>query len=1151
MKKIIEILKSRISSSEVINSWLFNNVQDIITKSTNHLKYVTRTMPEFDLHDSTHSEAVLGIVEKLLGGNVSKLSSFELFFIIASAYLHDCGMAISDYEKKVLELTEGTQEKFINDKSLKNDGKKCFSYSEAKDFIIKNKVSIYKNFDDEIKNLLFAPNLEDEFIDYLSNMLIDYQEFRNGHYAIIKESADFRNTNQTIRIEYIRRTHHKRIFDYIGNWGKTKFSSFPIKGMGQKIANDLAEICKSHCEKPVSLESLKTSVSYYGSETSNLQFVAMLLRIGDIVHFSYDRAPIELRSLHQFDSDYSFQQWKIKSNGVSYDITNGTIAYKAFVTEPADYYKLQKYVNWVDQELELFLKLATTWDKRYQIKLNKKVDRANITYDDSVFTPVPGLKFTLNQSKILKLLMGVGLYKEKFACLRELYQNSLDACRCQIAKDESKKKVSKGVIEFGLGNEKGEKYLYCIDNGKGMSKSIIESYLLKIGNSYYQSPEFYQEQAKTGFKFTPTSQFGIGILSCFMIGQKLEITTKEENGNIVSCIIDGPHEYFYYKNPSKVDKDLIPFSGTIVKVFLKKGVIDKVNTSEIKNLGFVSYDHNGYIQELRPDLRADYKNWENSLYRLINNFAEIIPNQIELYVKWNNNNRQRVFSKPIIYSSDTLKIEDLDVLDAKINMFREVCKYKLKDYINLIDTSILEARYNGVQYLTIMKLPKPGLERYGLDVMKHLPILYSSGVCVDGISVSRANFGIYSFTEILSRHGLINFYGDNRPQLSIDRTDIIGEKEDKYDNISKEIVRKVIDNAIKLTNEHLKKYEINRGCALYNMVWESIFQNFNYSSNILIETLSKSRFNNIEWSNLSSFLDSNLTIGEFITKDQIKILNYDFRQFNNVSQIILLNKLYSASEIVVRADYVSVICEKLHNDKVLDYDMEDELNRTKYLARTSNYGHIFDEYDIISKLYPIVPDYFYDLILVQQEKHVLNDHLKKISNFSNGIAAFYEQNPFEVDEDLGLYMEERNTFGMKEMHIRTLNKKRSSINIFEAKIPINEDVDYKKYRLVLTAYIAPKRLSIEENKDVEKYKKSNPSYYKGVTEGWSLIVTGEPDEKMNTFIKAGKCTRKKLVQLLPQSFWEKYSNHIHIFPNGKLLKEYINPPQKGTKKKNK
>ena len=30
---------------------------------------------------------------------------------------------------------------------------------------------------------------------------------------------------------------------------------------------------------------------YSGGETSNLQFVAMMLRIGDIVHYSYDRAP--------------------------------------------------------------------------------------------------------------------------------------------------------------------------------------------------------------------------------------------------------------------------------------------------------------------------------------------------------------------------------------------------------------------------------------------------------------------------------------------------------------------------------------------------------------------------------------------------------------------------------------------------------------------------------------------------------------------------------------------------------------------------------------------------------------------------------------------------------------------------------------------
>ena len=85
------------------------------------------------------------------------------------------------------------------------------------------------------------------------------------------------------------------------------------------------------------------------------------------------------------------------------------------------------------------------------------------------------------------------------------------------------------------------------DNGKGMSASIIENYLLKIGNSYYQSPDFYQSQAETGFVYTPTSQFGIGILSCFIIGDRIEIVTKEDNGNYIACSIDGPSEFFYYK----------------------------------------------------------------------------------------------------------------------------------------------------------------------------------------------------------------------------------------------------------------------------------------------------------------------------------------------------------------------------------------------------------------------------------------------------------------------------------------------------------------------------------------------------------------------------------------------------------------------------
>ena len=1137
MTKILEILRQRVDTADSINSWLFAESQSIISKSANHLKSVTRVMPEFDLHDSSHSASVLEIIENLLGDTAEKLSSFELFFIIASSYLHDCGMAISDYEKKVMELTEGTDDVYINEDSLKNDGKRCYTFAEANDFIIQNKNTIYQDFNGEIKNWLFVPATEQGLIDYLSNLLIEYQEFRNKNYAAIKKSTDFVATNQSLRIEYIRKSHHKRVAEYIRNWGYTKFSTFPINGIGQRIANDLASICEAHGENPEYLGNLGTQIEYCGHDSVNLQFVAMLLRIGDIVHFNYDRAPLELRALHQFFSSYSFRQWKVKAGGVNYDISNGTIAFRAYITNPSDYYVLHQYIDWIDNELRLFLQLAPKWNEKHHLSIDDKVDRSNIAYDASIFEPVVGLKFTLDQKKILDLLKGVGLYKDDFACIRELYQNSLDACRYQIAKDNANGKKSRGTIEFGIGEDNGERFLYCLDNGKGMSKSIIENYLLRIGNSYYQSPEFYQSQAETGFEYTPTSQFGIGILSCFIIGNRIEIVTKEETGTHIGCSIDGPCEFFYYKQPSKLDKDLIKTSGTIVKVFLKKEYYDNINTREIHNLSLVSYNPNGYLQRLRPDLKNDYSNWGCSLYKILNNYIVIVPDSIELFVRWENNKKQKILSKPYIFSFDKLPVSDIEIIDKYQHQTGGVCKYELKDYINLVDCHVFTIQHKGIYFKTIMKLPKPGMEQYGYEAIKNIPIDHSYGICVDGIAAN-GNFGLYSFTEILTRRGIVNFYGDNRPQLSVDRKDLIQEDDDRFELISKEVVKKVIEEAINRAQQHIRKYNIHRGSELYNMVWECVFRNFSYSSSILTDVLSQHVYNNIEWSNLSSYFGNNITIGEFINMQHVQVADYDYRRLNNVSQILLLNKLRSAIEIEVNINDVSIISALPNEDTVLNCDIEEEFDRKIYFARANNYGSTFDEYDIISNLYPIVPSYLYDLA-EGYEKATSNSHLKKINNYSNGIAAFFEQNPLEIDEELGLYMEDNGRFRRQETHVRTLKTKRGEFYFSDIKIPSHEDTENNKYRLSLTVYIAPRNLSDIEEQELSAYKETNPAYYKGVREGWSIIVTGEPEAKMNTFIKAGKCTRKDLVKLLPASFWEKFKDHIHVFPNGKLLKNFI------------
>ena len=307
-EKLLDILRQRIETDDEISGWLFNEIQSIVKKSTHHLKYVTMVMPEFDMHDASHSEAVLKIIEGLLDTSAKNLSSFDLFYIIVSAYLHDCGMAVSDYEMRVMELTEGTDRLYVNEDSLKNDGKQCLTHVQAAEFIRKNKDKIYKDFSGEIRNWMFVPATEKELMHYLASLLIEYQEFRNRNYLSIKNSADFASTNNALRIEYIRSTHHKRVAEYIRRWGKTRFATFPVNGIGQRIANDLAGICEAHGENPDYIGGLGTQVAYYGEYCTNLQFVSMMLRIGDIVHFDYSRAPVELRSLHQFESKYSHRQ---------------------------------------------------------------------------------------------------------------------------------------------------------------------------------------------------------------------------------------------------------------------------------------------------------------------------------------------------------------------------------------------------------------------------------------------------------------------------------------------------------------------------------------------------------------------------------------------------------------------------------------------------------------------------------------------------------------------------------------------------------------------------------------------------------------------------------------------------------------------------
>jgi hypothetical protein len=61
-----------------------------------------------------------------------------------------------------------------------------------------------------------------------------------------------------------------------------------------------------------------------------------------------------------------------------------------------------------------------------------------------------------------------------------------------------------------------------------MDRYNIENFLLKVGRSYYKSGEFLRTRAslaKRGLDFKPVSEFGIGFMSVFMLGDRVEVET--------------------------------------------------------------------------------------------------------------------------------------------------------------------------------------------------------------------------------------------------------------------------------------------------------------------------------------------------------------------------------------------------------------------------------------------------------------------------------------------------------------------------------------------------------------------------------------------------------------------------------------------------
>ncbi len=299
--------------------------------------------------------------------------------------------------------------------------------------------------------------------------------------------------------------------------------------------------------------------------------------MADILDFDPKRTPQILFEHPGVRSHISVQEWKKHRAITAWDIQPSRIAFAAQCPDPVIEKGIRDFITLIERELTgtrgvllgMYDRAAPNLIKEYTLNLPANVDTRDIGPVRGRNGPVyeyVDLAFQLDHERIISLVLGVSLYAERVLFLRELLQNAVDACRyrADVHRNRAGLDTYEQKVTVRLLNERNRQVVKVEDNGMGMDEDIVRNYFARVGRSYYSSGRFLQDRAKLRMDFKPVSQFGIGILSVFMAGDKLDVETRRfaETADPISIEIAGQGALFWFRKGRRESP------GTLVRLHL-------------------------------------------------------------------------------------------------------------------------------------------------------------------------------------------------------------------------------------------------------------------------------------------------------------------------------------------------------------------------------------------------------------------------------------------------------------------------------------------------------------------------------------------------------------------------------------------------------
>lgn len=456
---------------------------------------ISRLLPEYTDHSIRHMDMLWRTADVVLTAEETEaLSVGESFILAASFYLHDLGMAFAATELGLGEIQRSNPyRQFLS--RMRDACRDPDAWEELRPSMERRAVSLaVRQLHAEL-----AYRLATEPIPGVGTFLIEPQRLREAwgpHVGRVAES------------------HH---------WNLDRVEA----ELGRQGQIPLA-----------------------GAHKGDLGFVACLLRLIDYAHINRDRASTIERALRQDIPAESLMHWLAQeridgphrdgaeliysSAGSIGDVDAWWLYYQMLCGLDAEIRNVRRYL---DQRHVSHGRLSLASVRG----ASSPEDCAAFIQTDG-FIPIEVNIRTGSIERLVEILGGESLYgPNKIVPLRELIQNAVDALALKsvTAHSDPERQAAGFPIQVTL-TSKGEPTLEVADHGVGMSRKVMQDYLVTIASDYWRSDQFYSDFPQaTERGFRPAGRFGIGFISVFMISDEARVSSNREGAERLQLSLRG------------------------------------------------------------------------------------------------------------------------------------------------------------------------------------------------------------------------------------------------------------------------------------------------------------------------------------------------------------------------------------------------------------------------------------------------------------------------------------------------------------------------------------------------------------------------------------------------------------------------------------